>query len=188
MGILVGTLTQVAVVNWALNHIPDICTKKAANGFNCPFSRTHFNTSMIWGAVGPRRFFASGSLYRPLLWFFLLGALLPLAVWLLRKYAFPQSRWFSKVHVPLFLGGLNYIPPATGTNYGSWAIVGLVFGFWIRRCQHDWWKRYNFILSSALDCSVAIAGVVIFFTVFYTGAADRFSWWGTNVYQVCEAS
>lgn len=143
---------------------------------------------MIWGAVGPRRFFASGSRYHPLLWFFLLGAVLPLAVWLLRKYAFPQSRWFSKVHVPLFLGGLNYIPPATGTNYGSWAIVGLVFGLWIRRRQHDWWKRYNFILSSALDCSVAIAGVVIFFTVFYTGAADKFSWWGTNVYQVCETS
>ncbi|KAH6695246.1 OPT oligopeptide transporter protein-domain-containing protein [Plectosphaerella plurivora] len=183
VGIIVGCLTQVAVVNWALNHITDICTPKAANGFNCPFSRTHYNTSLIWGAVGPRRFFAAGALYNPLLWFFLLGALLPIAVWLLRRYVFPNSRWFAKVHVPLFLGGLNYIPPATGTNYGSWAIVGLVFGLWVRGRQHDWWKRYNFVLSSALECSVAIAGVVIFFTVFYTGAAAKFNWWGTDVYQ-----
>ncbi|PSN66496.1 OPT superfamily oligopeptide transporter [Corynespora cassiicola Philippines] len=183
VGILIGSLSQVAVVNWALNHIPDICTKKAANGFNCPFSRTHFNTSLIWGAVGPRRFFASDALYRPLLWFFLLGALLPIFVHVTRKRFFPNSKWFSKIHVPVFLGGLNYIPPASGTNYGSWAIVGLVFGLWIKSKQRDWWKRYNFVLSSALDCSVAIGGVLIFFAVYYSGAADKFSWWGTEVYQ-----
>lgn len=35
------------------------------------------------------------------------------------------------------------------------------------------------------DCSVAIAGIVIFFAVFYTGAAKNLKWWGTEVYQVC---
>lgn len=33
----------------------------------------------------------------------------------------------------LFLGGLNYLPPATGMNYGSWAVVGLTFGWLIRK-------------------------------------------------------
>ncbi|KAL8365637.1 hypothetical protein RB595_004449 [Gaeumannomyces hyphopodioides] len=183
VGMIVGGVTQVGVVNWALEHIPNICTDKAANGFNCPFSRTHFNTSLIWGGVGPRRFFATGALYNGLLYFFLLGALLPVAVWALKRFAFPRSRWLSKVHVPLFLGGLNFIPPATGTNYGSWAIVGLIFGLYVRRRHHDWWQRYNFVLDSALDCSLAIAGVFIFFTLFYTGAVDNFNWWGTQVHQ-----
>lgn len=183
IGIMFGTLSQVSVLNWALTTIPNICTDKAANGFSCPFSRTHYNTSLIWGAIGPRRFFASGALYSGLLYFFLLGALLPVLVWVLKKYVFPRSKLVAKIHVPLLLGGLNYIPPATGTNYGSWAIVGLVFGLWVRRRQHGWWQRYKFVLSSALDCSVAIAGIVIFFAVFYTGASKGISWWGTDVYQ-----
>ncbi|KAH6896912.1 OPT oligopeptide transporter protein-domain-containing protein [Thelonectria olida] len=182
VGVVVSTLSQVAVLNWALEHIPHICTAKAENGFTCPFSKTHFNTSMVWGALGPRRFFAPGSMYRPLLWFFLVGAILPVVVFALKK-KFPKTRWLHKIHVPLFLGGLNYIPPASGTNYGSWAIVGLVFGLWVKRYAKRWWMKYNFVLSSALDCSLAIAGIVIFFAIFYTGASDGLNWWGTTVYK-----
>ncbi|RSL44961.1 hypothetical protein CEP54_014463 [Fusarium duplospermum] len=161
VGLIVGTLGQVSVLNWALDHIPNVCNPKTApNGFTCPFSRTHFNSSMVWGALGPRRFFPQGALYRPLLWFFLVGAILPIAVRLLRKKVFPQVKWLSKIHIPLFLGGLNYIPPASGTNYGSWALFGLLF-----------------------NCSVAIAGILIFFAIFYTGASKHLSWWGTNVYK-----
>ncbi|KAF4345046.1 OPT family small oligopeptide transporter [Fusarium beomiforme] len=175
----------ISVLNWALEHIPNVCNAKLApNGFTCPFSRTHFNTSMVWGALGPRRFFEPGALYRPLLWFFLLGALLPIVVHFLRRKAFPHINWLKKIHVPLFLGGLNYIPPASGVNYGSWALFGLLFGVLVQKRKASWWRRFNFVLSSALDCSVAIAGIVIFFAIFYTGAADNFSWWGTNVYKV----
>lgn len=184
MGLVIGSLGQVSVLNWALNHIPDICTKNAPNGFTCPFSRTHFNTSVVWGALGPRRFFAEGAMYRSLLWFFLVGAALPVVVYVLRRRVFPRATWLKKVHVPLFMGGLNYIPPASGTNYGSWAIVGLLFGLVVKRRQAVWWRRYNFVLSSALDCSVAIAGIVIFFALFYTGVSKHFQWWGTEVHKV----
>lgn len=123
-------------------------------------------------------------MYRNLLWFFLVGAALPVVVYVLRKRVFPQATWLRKVHVPLFMGGLNYIPPASGTNYGSWAIVGLLFGLVVKRRQAVWWRRYNFVLSSALDCSVAIAGIVIFFALFYTGVSKQFKWWGTEVHKV----
>ncbi|KAJ0147005.1 Sexual differentiation process protein isp4 [Colletotrichum tanaceti] len=56
VGLVIGSLGQVSVLNWALNHIPGICTPGAPNGSTCPFSRTHFNTSMVWGALGPQRF------------------------------------------------------------------------------------------------------------------------------------
>ncbi|KAH7192843.1 OPT oligopeptide transporter protein-domain-containing protein [Fusarium flagelliforme] len=184
VGLVMGTLGQVSVLNWALGNIPNVCDPKLApNGFTCPFSRTHFNTSMVWGALGPRRFFEEGALYRPLLWFFLVGAALPVVVYLLRNKAFPHVSWMKKIHVPLWLGGLNYIPPASGVNYGSWALFGLLFGVVVKKRKADWWRRFNFVFSSALDCSVAIAGIVIFFSIFYTGAAKNFKWWGTDVYK-----
>lgn len=186
VGLVVGSVGQVSVLNWALNHINGICTLDATNGFSCPFSRTHFNTSMVWGALGPRRFFSTDSLYRPLFWFFLVGAALPIVVFFAKKRFFPNVHWLKQIHIPLFLGGLNYIPPASGTNYGSWVIVGLIFGIYLKRRNREWWRNYNFVLSSALDCSTAIAGIVIFFAIFYTGASDGFNWWGTTVYKVCD--
>ncbi|KKK24648.1 oligopeptide transporter [Aspergillus rambellii] len=181
VGMVAGTLSSVGVLNWALNHIEGVCTQKAVNGFSCPYSRIHFNTSLIWGAIGPRRFFNNDIGYSALLYFFIIGPVLVIAVYLLRR-RYPNSLW-EKVHVPLFLGGLNYLPPATGTNYSSWAITGLIFGYLIRKRLYAWWYKYNFVLSAALDSSVSIAGVVIFFTIFFTGASSHFSWWGTKVYK-----
>ncbi|KAJ5535591.1 hypothetical protein N7513_008777 [Penicillium frequentans] len=181
VGMVMGTLSSLGVLNWALNHIPGVCTSAASNGFSCPYSTTHFNTSLIWGAIGPRRYFSNQIGYSALLYFFIIGAVLPIPVhFLSRRY--PNSLW-KKVHIPLFLGGLNYLPPATGMNYGSWAVVGLTFGWLIRKRAFSWWAKYNFVLSSALDSSVGVAGVLIFLTVFFTGASKHFNWWGTEVYK-----
>lgn len=112
----------------------------------------------------------------------IIGAILPVLVYLLKR-RYPGSFWKS-VSVPLLLGGLNYMPPASGMNYGSWAVVGLIFGYFVRKRYNGWWRRYNFILSSSLETSVSLAGVVIFFAVYYPGVSDRVAWWGTDVYKV----
>ncbi|KAJ5114261.1 hypothetical protein NUU61_000020 [Penicillium alfredii] len=138
VGIIVGPLSSLGVLNWALNHIGGICTSDAPNGFSCPFSSTHFNTSLIWGAVGPRRYFSNHVGYLALLYFFIIGAILPIPVYFLSR-RYPDSSW-RRVHIPLFIGGLKHLPPATGMNYGSWAVVGLAFGWVIRHWFHSWWK------------------------------------------------
>ncbi|KAL2788763.1 OPT superfamily oligopeptide transporter [Aspergillus keveii] len=180
-GMLIGTIGQVGIVNWALDNIKNICTSDAINGFTCPFSQTNFNTSIIWGGIGPRRFFSTESGYRSLFYLLIIGGLLPVIVHILKR-KYPRSFW-KNVSVPLLLGGLNYIPPATGMNYGSWAIVGLFFGVFMRRRHNGWWRRYNFILSSSLESSVSFGGMIIFFAVYYSGVSGRLKWWGTEVYK-----
>ena len=71
-------------------------------------------------------------IYSDALWFFLLGALLPVPIFLwVRKH---PTHWLRYVHIPLIIGGkklnrtvliigLGMIPPATPMNYISWAIV-----------------------------------------------------------------
>lgn len=54
--------------------------------------------------IGPQRIFAPGMLYSGVLWFFLLGALLPIPRFLwLRKY---PDHWVKKIDIPLIMGGL----------------------------------------------------------------------------------
>lgn len=107
---LVSSITQIGVLNWMFAYIPNICIPEAINGFTCPIARVHFNGSILWGVVGPQRFFGAGTLYRPLIWAFLVGAIAPIGVWL-RGRRNRRSRW-RKVNLPVLFGSLSWIPPA----------------------------------------------------------------------------
>lgn len=77
------------------------------------------SASIIWGAVGPEKFFAGK--YKYLYWGFALGAMLPFIPWLLHKRWQKQvsqrhrNTVFSRAVVPIFLHGA-IAPPATPTN------------------------------------------------------------------------
>jgi len=110
---LVSSITQIGVLNWMFSHIPNICTAEAINGFTCPIARVHFNGSILWGVVGPQRFFGEGALYRPLIWAFLVGFIAPVVIWLVGRNRAAGSVW-RKINLPVLFGSLSWIPPATG--------------------------------------------------------------------------
>lgn len=181
---LVSSLTQISVLNWMFINIPGICTPEAINGFNCPIARVHFNGSILWGVVGPARFFGPGALYRPLIWAFLIGAIAPIIVFALGKRN--RKNLWRKVNLPVLFGSLSWIPPATGLNFSIWAVVCFTFNYLIRKRASSWWGKYNMTLSAALDSGLAFALVVVFFGFIYPGWMEGFKWWGTEVYkQAC---
>lgn len=115
-----------------------------------------------------------------MLFFFILGGLAPIPLyWLARRY--PLSFW-RYVNMPLFLGGLGQLPPATGINFVSWAVVGFIFMFYLRRTHFRWWQRYNYILSAALDSGTAIALIFIFFCLQFPNGGINLNWWGNTVW------
>ncbi|KAJ5961100.1 uncharacterized protein N7479_008250 [Penicillium vulpinum] len=181
MATLVSSLTQIGVLNWMFTFVPGLCTPEAINGFNCPIARVHFNGSILWGVVGPQRFFGPGGLYRPLVWAFLVGAVAPLGAWLLGRHS--KKSFWRKVNFPILFGSLSWIPPATGLNFSIWALVCFVFNYVIRRRKTAWWEKYAMTLSAALDSGLAFAVVVVFFAFIYPGWVDNFKWWGTEIYK-----
>ncbi|KAF2425304.1 OPT-domain-containing protein [Tothia fuscella] len=181
---IVSSLTQIGVLNWMLGNIPGICTPNAMSGFTCPIARVHFNGSILWGVVGPKRFFGPGALYRPLVWAFLIGALAPIIIYLIAKRSSKSQRAFlQKVNLPVLFGSLSWIPPATGLNFSVWALVCWLFNYRIRRSKKEWWTKYTMTLSAALDSGLAFGVVVIFFGVIWPGWMEGFKWWGTEVYK-----
>ncbi|KAF2786563.1 OPT-domain-containing protein [Melanomma pulvis-pyrius CBS 109.77] len=178
---IISSLTQIGVLNWMLAFIPGICTPQAINGFTCPIARVHFNGSILWGVVGPQRFFGPGALYRPLIWAFLVGAVAPVGLWLLARHN--RKSILRKVNLAVVFGSLSWIPPATGLNFSVWAIVCYVFNYEIRNRKKAWWRKYNMTLSAALDSGLAVGVVVIFFGIVYPGWMSGFKWWGTEVYK-----
>lgn len=50
-----SAIVQIAVMNWALGTIPDICADDQPDNYTCPNGRVFFTASVIWGAIGPAR-------------------------------------------------------------------------------------------------------------------------------------
>jgi len=176
---ILGALTQVGVTTWMLGNVKGICDSDQPNGFTCPNGRTVFSSSVIWGAIGPARAYSVGQIYSGLLHFFWIGALMPVVTWLVWKKT--KKDFWSRVNWPLIFVGTYNVPPATGINYSSWALVNWVFNKWIRTKYFAWWSKYNYVLAAALDTGIALSAIIIFFCITYPGGVFP-SWWGNEVY------
>ncbi|KAK0717183.1 OPT oligopeptide transporter protein-domain-containing protein [Lasiosphaeria miniovina] len=172
-----SAIVQVAVMNWALATIPDVCSEHQRHHFNCPNAKVFYTASIIWGAIGPARMFSGSALYSSLQWFWLVGAIAPIATYFLaRRY----SRGFWRyVNMPLVFGGSGMLPPATVFIFFCWGIVGGVFNYFIRRRKMGWWLQYNYVTSAALDCGLILSTLVVFFALVLT-SSDGPKWFGNN--------
>ncbi|KAJ3574619.1 hypothetical protein NP233_g1653 [Leucocoprinus birnbaumii] len=176
---VISCFVVTATQDWMLANIEDICTPHQKNGFSCPSTNVFATASLVWGGIGPKRMFAPGAPYNPIMYFFLVGALLPIPFYILAR-RFPLSIW-RYVNIPIFFAGLGAIPPASGINYMSWVLVGFLFNYVIRKFRFRWWMRYNYILSAALDSGVAISMIVIFFCLQFPKGGINLDWWGNTV-------
>ncbi|KAL7595820.1 oligopeptide transporter 4 [Lactuca sativa] len=185
LGTIIAGTVNLSVAWYLLNNIEDMChpDPKSNSPWTCPYDHVFFDASVIWGLVGPKRIFGSLGNYGALNWFFLGGFVGPIIVWLCHK-AFPKVSWIPLINLPVLLGATAYMPPAAAVNYNSWILVGTIFNFFVFRYRKMWWKRYNYILSAALDAGVAFMAVLLYFT---TGLENiSVNWWGTNNPEHCD--
>jgi OPT family small oligopeptide transporter len=173
-----SSIVQIAVMNWALGAISDVCSQDQASNFSCPNGRVFFNASIIWGVIGPQRIFSPGQLYSPMMWFWLAGFILPVLIYLGAR-AWPKSM-IRYLNAPIIFGGLGLIPPATPLNYLSWGVVGFIFNKWIKDRWRGWWMQYNYVVSAGLDVGLDLSTILIFIALSLWNV-DMTSWWGVTV-------
>ena len=119
-----------------------------------------------------------------MLYFFLIGALLPIPFYFLAR-RYPTSIW-RYVNIPVCFAGLVQLPPATGINYSSWFLVGFIFQFLVRKRNFDWWSKFNYVLTSAMDCGTVLSVLFIFFTLQFPKGGVSVNWWGNTVFMESE--
>ncbi|KAG0025207.1 hypothetical protein BGZ81_007330, partial [Podila clonocystis] len=177
IGTCIAGMVNLITANWLLSTRPNICTQEGYP-WTCPGANVFFSASVIWGVIAPERMFGRLSIYHPLMYFFVFGLFIPIPFYLIAK------RWpgtiLDKIHTPVLLTATGMMPPARPYQYANWLAVGFVFQFLIKKYKNAWYNRFNYVLSAALDSGVAIAALVIFFSLQMHGI-DFPSWWGTNM-------
>ncbi|XP_022932316.1 oligopeptide transporter 1-like [Cucurbita moschata] len=180
---LVGTIVSSSVYFstawWLLTSVDNICDLSLlpeGSPWTCPGDDVFYNASIIWGVVGPLRMFTKYGVYGAMNWFFLVGLLAPVPVWLLARQ-FPNKKWITLINMPIIIGATGGMPPARSVNYITWGVVGMFFNFYVYKRYKGWWARHNYILSAALDAGVAFMGIVVYFTLQSKDIIGP-DWWG----------
>ncbi|CAO3567528.1 unnamed protein product [Mortierella alpina] len=170
-------LINLATTDWLLRVQPNICTK-AGYPWTCRNTNTFYSASVIWGVIGPGRMFGSGSQYSIIQWGFVIGAFLPIPIWLLSR-CYPNVRFLNKIHFPVLLAATSNMPPAQAYFYPNGIFLGFIFMWYLRRYHNAWWKRYNYVTSAAMDTGVALSGLACYFLL-QSWDKDFVEWWGAS--------
>lgn len=174
---ILSGMVNVGVQEWMTHNIEGICSTDQSNGFTCANGRTVFNASIIWSL--PKYLFSPGRIYNPLMWFFLIGLVVPLIVYAIQR-KFPKIQFAKYIHTPVFFTGPGNIPPSTPYNYSLFFSASFCLHI-IRKRWGPWFKKYNYVMGAAVESGVAIAVVIIFLCVQFPGA--ELNWWGNNVWK-----
>ncbi|CAL1384779.1 unnamed protein product [Linum trigynum] len=186
VGTVVGSSAQFATTWSLISGIENICdVKKLPTGspWTCPGYDYLYSASILWGVIGPQRILSSGGIYSQIKWFFLVGLLSPLPVWLMAR-KFPEKKWIRSIHMPLILTGAYGLLPARPVHFLSWGAVGVFFNYYVYRKYKGWWARHTYILSAALDAGVAFMALLIYFTLQSKNIYGA-RWWGLEADDHC---
>ncbi|OMP06990.1 Oligopeptide transporter OPT superfamily [Corchorus olitorius] len=186
VGTMVASSFYFGTAWWLLSTIEHICDPSllpAGSPWTCPGDDVFHNASIIWGVVGPLRMFTKFGNYPQLNWFFLIGFLAPVPVWLLSR-KFPEKTWIKLIHMPMILGATQGMPPAKAVHYICWGTVGIFFNWYVYNRYKRWWAKHTYILSAALDAGLAFMGVLLYFTLQSKDIVGP-EWWGLEASDHC---
>lgn len=174
-GTVLACLVNVGVQQWMRFNVKDIC--KSGTEFSCPSGKVIYTASITFSLV--EELFSPGKIYNPLLWFFLVGAIVPFfTYYLYRKF---PTKWYGRINSPVFFTGSGNIPPSTLYNYSLYFVTCFAFNFYLKRYYTAFHTKYNNVISAGFDAGVAISAVIIFLCVTYPGG--KLNWWGNTVYR-----
>jgi hypothetical protein len=140
-----------------------------------------FNSQAIaWGGLA-KSLFSVGQRYEWLTLSFVLGFILPVPFWIGHRMLGPKWRldyWNTPI-IANFIGLLN-----VGINSVTmaWFTGGWISQYYLRRYRPNWFIKYNYILSAAMDGGTQVIVFILSFAVFGgAGTAVEFPpYWGNN--------
>ncbi|RKO91473.1 OPT oligopeptide transporter protein-domain-containing protein [Blyttiomyces helicus] len=180
---LLGAVVNYAVLNVIIINVPD----NHQAGLKMPINpiwastipKTFYTNSLFRGDVGYKRIFGADSPYHPLLWFFLIGAFLPIPGYLLHRLS-PNFGW-NYVNWPIFLFSWG-----TGTpiSYLMAIFVSYFSQFYAKRYRRHWYDKYNYTISAALDSGLIVTTILVYLVVTLPGLAGaqagQYVYWAFN--------
>ncbi|KAJ6572780.1 OPT oligopeptide transporter [Mycena vulgaris] len=197
MAAFVGLPVNYGVMRWILetklDYLTGVLTDPTGQWTAQDFKS--YNTAGIqYALVGPTRLFAN-TVYHPLTYGFVVGAVAPLLIWLAHR-KFP--RWnLDKWNTTIFFASSATFRGNISTGPFTSIIIGTVWNFWLFRYRHQFWKMWAYVFSYLLSLSFILmiqpsyisgaaldtgfnANLLFIFVAFGSTGIGMANWWGNN--------
>ena len=149
----------LTVLNWQLDNIENVCADNQKQKFVCMSTHTFFTSSVIWGTLGPARMYGPGKgIYSVTLYGFLVGALLPVPLYVLVRLGYTR---FRHIYTPsLLFGGITWAPFNFSFSVNA-LYLGYFFQVYVKRRFFNWWAKYNVTSYSSTYLPNPLSEIII---------------------------
>ncbi|EGG05733.1 putative oligopeptide transporter [Melampsora larici-populina 98AG31] len=167
IGTLVGALVNYAMMKALIGSQREVLLLPNGNGVFSGFAIAAFESHAVsWGAFSTKLFMANQR-YVAIPAALGVGLFLPIPIFMAHKY-WPRLK-LNLINVPLVTGSIS--SGYSGATAGRFVniIIGLMSQFYARRYLPEWFKKYNYVCSAALDGGAQI--VILILAIFFQGGA-----------------
>ncbi|KDR65867.1 hypothetical protein GALMADRAFT_81439 [Galerina marginata CBS 339.88] len=179
IGTIVGGLLNFVIAKVVLTSQREVLRDvQGTNVWSGQQVQSYNSAAISWGALG-KPLYAPGTPYAFVPYMLLVGLLCPVPFWLLHQ-KYPKFG-FNFVFTPVLVAELGFL--SVGINSAVFTRFGLtIFSqYYLRRYRATWFRKYNFLLSAALDGGTS---VMIFVYTFAVGGGSGkvvpFPTWALN--------
>ncbi|KAJ7210963.1 OPT oligopeptide transporter [Mycena rebaudengoi] len=150
--------TVGAVIGGLLNFI----IMKGTNTWSGQAVQSFNSAAVAWGALG-KPLYATGTRYGFVPYMLFVGLLFPIPFWL------AHQKWprvgFNLVFTPIVTAELGILSVGINSSVFTAFLLGVFSQYYLRKFRATWFRKYNFLLSAALDGGTSVMIFVMTFAV-----------------------
>lgn len=179
IGTIIGAVLNFVIMRTVIgSHREILLDVQGSNIWSGQQVQSYNSDAIAWGALG-KPLYATGTRYGFVPYMLIAGLGFPIPFWLLhRKY---PKFGFNYVFTPIVVAELGFLSVGINSSvFTSFALA--VFSQWyLRKYRATWFRKYNFLLSAALDGGTQIMIFVFTFAVGGgSGTSRPFPNWALN--------
>ncbi|KAF8801508.1 oligopeptide transporter [Phlegmacium glaucopus] len=179
IGTVIGGLLNFVIMKTVISsQRPVLLSVQGTNVWSGQQVQSYNSAAIAWGALG-KPLYATGTRYGFVPYMLLVGLLFPIPFWLLHK-KYPKIG-FNFVFTPVLVAELGILSVGINSSLFTSFVLAIYSQYYLRKYHATWFRKYNFLLSAALDGGTSIMIFVYTFAVGGgSGKVIPFPTWALN--------
>ncbi|TFY51641.1 hypothetical protein EVJ58_g10458 [Rhodofomes roseus] len=177
-GIVGGVLNYVIMKSVISGNREILLDVQGTNVWSGQQVQSYNSAAITWGALA-KPLYAPGARYGFIPWMLIAGLAVPIPFFIAHRL-WPRAG-FNYVFTPVVVAELGYLSVGINSSWMTSLAVAVFSQWYLRKYRPRWFRKYNFLLSAALDGGTQIMVFVYSFAVGgASGKAVAFPNWALN--------
>ena len=161
-GIVGGILNYVVMKSVIDGNREILLDVQGTNVWSGQQVQSYNSAAITWGALA-KPLYAPGARYGFIPWMLIAGLAVPIPVYMAHRI-WPRAG-FNYIFTPVVVAEIGYLSVGINSSWMTSLAVAIFSQWYLRKYRPRWFRKYNFLLSAALDGGTQIMVFVYSFAV-----------------------